>query len=155
MSDPTLAKTLREIGFAEALQPARSLRHIEAVKEVINETRDINPAAASPFRTPLTLHWASGSTARPRVARAGTLAVVAAYAGTAPSTGDAKITVTSTSQYSGTDTLYVLTIPDGTKFAEESIAVPVSAGARLGATVTTANGAAAVDIDVVINQGGA
>ena len=81
MSDPTLAKTLRELKFAETVFPAKSLRHIEAVKEVINETRDINPAAASPFRTPLTMHWASGSTSRQRVARAGTLAVVAVSAG--------------------------------------------------------------------------
>ncbi len=153
MSDPSLAKILRDIKFAEALQPAEILRQQEANKRVIDVTGSINTKAANPFRTPLVMHWASGDTSRKRVARAGTVALLGAYASTAPSSGDAKVTLTSATAASGTETLIVLTIPVGSQFADVTTAISVPSGSWLSATVTTANGVAGVSISVTINQG--
>ena len=52
MSDPNLAKILRDTGLAEALQPRATIRQLAATKTVIDETGAINPPAAAPFRTP-------------------------------------------------------------------------------------------------------
>lgn len=153
MVDSSLAKIIRDTGLAQVLQPAAELRQQQANARVIDETGAISRQAAAPFRTPLAMHWAPSDTSRKRVARAGSVALLAAYASTAPTTGDAKITLTSMTALSGVETLVVLTIPQGESFAEVSSLIAVSSGAWIGTVVTTANGAAGISVSVTISQG--
>jgi hypothetical protein len=153
MSDPTLAKILRDVGLARAIQPPDTIRQLAATKTVIDETGAINPPAAAPFRSPQTMQWAPGGTNRQRVTRAGTISLVAAYASTAPTTGNATVTVTQVTEAGGTDTIATLTIPDESQFADATPQVAVPAGAWLLASVTTANGASGVSIALDIRTG--
>jgi hypothetical protein len=153
MSDPTLAKILRDVGLARAIQPPDTIRQLAATKTVIDETGAINPPAAAPFRTPQTMHFPPGAVGRQRVSRAGTLSLVSAYATTPPGPGNATITVTAWTADGGTQTIATLTIPAGSEEASITPQVAVPAGARILAAVTTASGAAGVSIDLDIRTG--
>jgi hypothetical protein len=152
MSDPTLAKILRDVGLARAIQPPDTIRQLAATKTVIDETGAINPPAAAPFRTPQTMHFPPGAVGRQRVSRAGTMSLVSAYATTPPS-GNATVTVTAWTADGGTQTIATLTIPAGSEEASITPQVAVPAGARILAAVTTASGAAGVSIDLDIRTG--
>jgi hypothetical protein len=77
-----------------------------------------------------------------------------AYASTAPTSGDAVITVTQVTQDGGTESLGSVVSPDETQFSDpdtlSGLPVAVPAGAWLSATVTTANGASGVSISATI-----
>lgn len=152
MSDPDLEKIIRDTGLARALKSEAEIRFMAVAQTVIDETGSINPVAAAPFRTPQPMHFPPGAVGRQRVLRAGTLALISAYATTPPS-GNATITVTAWTADGGTQTIATLTIPAGSEEASITPQVAVPAGARILAAVTTASGAAGVSIDLDIRTG--
>lgn len=145
-------RIFRELNVAEVLAPRAVLRQQEAMRRVIDETGKINPKAATPFRTPRILDYDVGTTRPMRAGRAGTLALASIRCGTAPSTGDAVITITIESVLSGSDT-YPVTVPNGQTYVDETFAVPVNASDWIGLAVTTANGASAVSASLTVNVG--
>lgn len=141
---------LREIGFAEVLEPKRDLRHREAVKRTIDPTgRIITPSA-----TAVVFNWDAGSTSKRVTGSAGTITMLAAHCATAPSTGDATVTLTAETEEGGLQTIGTLTIPEGQRMANTTLGVQVTALTWLGATVTTANGASGVSIGARMSTGG-
>ena len=148
-----LAQLIRQTGLAEAIQPARAIRQAQAVAVVVDETGKINRSAVAPFLPPIAFQWASGSTSRQRVPRAGTIVLLAAFASTAPSTGDATVTLTQMTEASGEETIATLRIAEDAQFGDAQPMVQVPAGAWLGAIVTVANGASGVSISCTMNVG--
>ena len=149
MSDPVLAKLFRDIGWAEAVIPATELQQGQANKRVIDQTGAMIADAIAPYLRGERFDWGPGDTKRQPTEKAGSLFLIRAYAGTAPSTGDATITVTMVTE-SGSETIATVRIPDGQQFSDpdtaEGLPYAVPAAAWLGATVTTANGASGVNI---------
>lgn len=145
-----MERIFRESGLADVLMPAESLRHAEAVKRTIGVNGDISEREAAPFRTPLVMTWDAGSTSKRRAGRAGSVAILAAHCSTAPSSGDATVTLTMETEASGVETIGTLTIPQGQRMADTTLHVQVPAGGWLGATVTTANGASGVSLALTL-----
>jgi hypothetical protein len=148
-----LERIFRDTGLAEALQPRQSLELQEAARRVIDPTGKIQPQAATPFRTPRFLDYAVGTTPPQRVGRAGTLTLASIRCGTAPSTGDATITVTVESLLEGADA-HVVTVPNGDTYADAPLAVPVNASDWIGVAVTSAEGASGVSASLTVTIGG-
>ncbi len=147
-----LERIVHEIGLAEALMPRATLHQLEAVGRVIDPTGDIDPRKADPFRTPRCIDYDVGTTGYRRADKAGTLALVSIRCGTAPTTGDATITVTVESPINGTDT-YPVTVPQGSTYADIVMSVPVSASDWIGVAVSNANGAGGVSASLTITIG--
>ena len=104
MADSRLLAILDRVGLAETNEPQEWLRHRQAVETAIDLTGKVNPKAA-PKPSPQVLSWGPSSTTRFRAARAGTVVLLSVYATTAPTTGDATVTLTQTTQDGGTETL--------------------------------------------------
>ncbi len=150
MSD--LSRALIDAGWADAVLPADHLQYQEALRRVVDPTGRILETAAKPFRTPVGFRWGPGDTGRWPMIRAGMAVLLRAFATTAPSSGNATVTMTWVSESTGGESL-TLTIPQGRQFREVVIAAPIPAGAWVGATVTTANGASGVSIGATIETG--
>ncbi len=154
MDSSVAARIFRESGLAEELIPRRELRHRDAVQRVIDVTGAINDRSAAPFRSPQSITWKPADTGGDAAVRAGSAVLIRAYATTAPTTGDATITVTKVTEFGGSDALPAVTIPKGSQFGDVVITVPVEAGAWFTRAVTVANGAAGISVQLVINHGG-
>lgn len=152
MSDD-LGRAFRDLRIGELIRPAQSIRRDAAVDTAIDLTGRVNPKAA-PKPSPQVLSWGPSSTTRQRVVRAGTVVLLSVYATTAPTTGDATVTLTQTTQDGGTETLASVKVPDGSNFSDgdtqSGLPVQVPNGGWLFASVTTANGAAGVNISVTV-----
>ena len=146
-------RILRDVGLAESMQSAEDLRLMDAVKRVIDPTGKIVGRAAAPFRTPRMLDYTVGTTLPQRAGRAGTLALVSVRCGTAPSTGDATITVTKESELSGIES-YDVTVPKTDTYADMVMAEPVNASDWFSVAVTDAEGASSVSASLTITIGG-
>lgn len=148
-----LNELYRNSGLPKARRTQETLRQQAAVDMAIDITGKVNPAAL-PSSTPLALSWGPSDTRRIATSRAGTVVMLRAFATTAPSTGDAVITLTSTTETGGTETLATVRIPNSTQFSDADsivgLPVPVPAGAWLYASVTSANGASGVSIGCTI-----
>lgn len=144
---------LRDVNLAGSMQPAEELRLMDAVKRVIDPTGKIVGKAAAPFRTPRFLDFTVGTTLPQRAGRAGTLALVSVRCGTAPSTGDAVITVTKESALSGSET-YDVTVSNGETYSDMILAEPVNASDWFGVAVSSAEGASGVSASITITIGG-
>ena len=140
---------IRETGLTRAIHTRTMLRQQEAVAVAIDPTGKVTPYAA-PKLPPIDYTWGPSSTTRYRVPRATTLVLLAAYATTAPSSGDATVEVTATTETGGTETIATLTIPEDSQFADTIPNVAVPAGAWLYGSVSTANGASGVNISVTL-----
>jgi hypothetical protein len=148
-----LERIFRDTGLAEALQPRQSLELQEAVRRVVDPTGKILPPAANPFRTPRFIDFDVGTTRKRRVGRAGTLTLASVTCDTAPSTGDATITITVTSELEGAES-YVVTVPQGETDTDHTMAVPVNASDKIAMAVTSAEGASGVSATLTVNLGG-
>lgn len=151
MSD--LHRIFHESGVSRARRTRETLQYQQALEQAVDPTGKVIRTAL-PANTPLVFDWAPSDTSRKATARAGTLVMLRAYASTAPSTGDAVITLTMVTEASGTETLATVRIPDDAQFSNPDtltgIPYPVPAGAWLGATVTTANGASGISISATM-----
>ena len=149
-ADARLLEILDQTGLASTLEPQRDLRQRQAAAMAIDINGKVIPRAA-PAPTPMSYSWGPSSTTRYRAARACLLTLVDAYATTAPTTGDAIVTITMTTEAGGTETIATATIPDESQFATpETPNIPVPAGAWIYASVTTANGASGVSISTTL-----
>jgi hypothetical protein len=99
------------------------------------------------------LDYTVGTTLPQRAGRAGTLALVSVRCSTAPSTGDATITVTKESELSGIES-YDVTVPTGDTYADMVMAEPVNASDWFSVAVTDAEGASSVSASLTITIGG-
>ncbi len=153
MDSSAAARIFRESGVAEELFPRADLRHQESIRHTIDPTGAIIGAAAAPFRTPVLLSWSPGSTQYQPSPRAGTAAMLRARCVTAPTTGDATVSLTMETEFSGADVVATMTIPLGSRFADTVLTVPTDAGAWFLASVTTANGTAGVSLALTIDLG--
>jgi hypothetical protein len=153
MSDAKLRKAIRDMGWGEKLQPPEVLRQLESLSRTVDPTGALFPSAAAPFIVPHVFQWGPGSTQRQRVARAGKLTVMAAYAATAPTTGDAIITMSRITSSSGATNIASLVMDKGTQFAEASFDISLPGGAWILATLSTANGAANVSMSASVSGG--
>jgi hypothetical protein len=137
-------------GLKRARGTVQTIRQLESLRMAVDENGKVLPPAL-PASTPLDPSWGPGDALkRYRTARAGTVAILDAFAATAPSTGDALITLTKTTPTSGTETIATVRIPNGSQFADPETLIwqarDVPAGAWLNAVVTTPNGAGSVSI---------
>jgi hypothetical protein len=153
MSNAKLRKAVRDMRWAERVQPPPVLRQLESLSRTVDPTGAITPSAAAPFIVPQVFQWGPGSTSRQRVARAGRLTVLAAYAATAPTTGDAIITLTRITPSSASTPIATVIIDNGTQFGEVSLDIAIPGGSWLLATVTTTNGAANVSMSASVSGG--
>lgn len=152
--DTELQRIVRQSGLLDALVPREQERLLQAVRQTIGPLGEINPNMARPFKASQVMQWDPGNTGRQRVGTAGQVIILAAYAATPPSTGDAVVTLTHLNELTSEETLATVTIPQGASFSsfESLVGCPsdVLAGAWLGASVSTANGASGVSISVTI-----
>lgn len=152
MSDD-LGRAFRDLRIGELIRPAQSIRRDAAVDTAIDLTGRVNPKAA-PKPSPQVLSWGPSSTTRLRVPRACTVVLLAVYATTAPTTGDATVTLTQTTQDGGTETLASVQVPDGANYSDgdtqSGLPVQVPNGAWLFASVTDAQGMSGASISCTL-----
>jgi hypothetical protein len=146
---------IRSLGTMETLFPAEQILQDAAIRATHDRAGRLTPAEAQRLRRPQSLGIDPSSNKRKRVSRAGQVTLLAAYAETAPTTGNATITVTAYTEAGGAVTIGTVSITVGRQ-AGEAVPSPatasVPAGAWIGATITTANGAADVSVDVEVRQ---
>lgn len=149
MTSRDLSRSLQRLALT--LEPPTLLQQREANSRAIDRTtgRMTSPALAD-ARDPQTITWKPADTGGDAAVRAGLATLIRAYATTAPTTGDAVITVTKVSEFSGSDPLPTVTIPKGSNFGTAVIADPVEAGAWFTRAVTAAEGASGISVQLVI-----
>jgi len=140
--------------YLDVIQPVEVLRQQQANARVIDLAAGINPEALAPHLTPLVVRWGPSDTGRWPIARSGQAVMLRACAETPPSSGPATVTVTVLTEFSGSETIATLTIPQNQQFGAVALAYDLPAGAWVGATVTTANGASGVSIALTVSVGG-
>jgi hypothetical protein len=147
-------KMLRDIRFTEKSHPTHELQQNYANTRSIGRDGSIFREAVEPFLRGEKVSWGPSDTRKQPIEKAGDLYLITAYATTAPSTGDATITITMTTEAGGTENIGTVRILDGYNFSDpdtmEGVPYPVPANAWLGGTVTTANGASGVNIAALV-----
>lgn len=140
--------------LARTLEPPAVLQQREATSRAIDSTtgRLTSPALAD-ARDPQTIDFTPAETGGKRAVRAGFAILIAAYATTAPTTGDATITITKVTEFGGSEALPVVTIPQGSNFGDVVISVPVESGSWFTRAFTVANGASGISVQLVIRPG--
>ena len=144
--------------FARVAEPPVVLQQRQAVGVAIDPATGTVYANALPSSTPLDPSWGPGDALRRyRTPRAGNVSMLAAFCTTPPSTGDAVITLTKTTETGGTETIATVRIPRGKQFSDPETLIwqarDVPAGAWLGASVTTVNSASGVNIGATVDIG--
>lgn len=139
--------------LVHVLLPPEQLRHDAAMRQTVDAAGRIDPTAAAPLRTPITLDWSTIDGRPKRSPQAGMLALLWAHANTAPSSGSCVIQYTLETKQMGATPIATVTIPQGQTYGEAVFAQPLPAGALLNPTVTSAGGAFAVSTGVVIKGG--
>jgi len=145
-----LQRIVRESGLVDVLRPADQVRQQAAVGRVIDPAGGLHPRALAPYLPPLVMTWPQGSTQRHRAAAAGTAVLLAAYAVTPPSTGNAIVTLTLVSPSQGLTTIATCQITQASSFGEAQLDYPIPAGAWLHAALTTPAGASAVSTSLTV-----
>lgn len=142
--------------LARTLEPADRLHLLDAARGVIDPTtRRLTSPALADARDPQTITWKPADTGGDFAVRAGMAVLIRAYASTPPTTGDARITITKTTEFGGSEALPAVTIPNGANWGPLVIAVPVEAGAYFSRAVTAAEGASGITVQLVIKPGAA
>jgi hypothetical protein len=143
MADPYYTKILRDIGLSEAIIPAHDLQQQQANTRVIDHNGDVIRAAIAPYLRGEKFTWGPSDIRKIPTEKAGNLSLITAYATTAPTTGDATVTITITTP-SGTETVGTVRIPEDTQFSDpdtaEGLPYAVPAGAWLAYTVDAQGG---------------
>lgn len=142
-------RILRDVNLAGSMQPAEMLLLLEDMRQVVMRGGKINPKAAQVFRTPRRIDYTVGTTLPLPADQAGILLRVSVRCGTAPSTGDAHITITRTSDLNGIET-YVVTVPEGDSTGYLYPNEPVNATDWFGIAVTDAEGASGISATITI-----
>lgn len=152
MSD--INRIVEESGLAHVIFPPDQLRHDAEIRKAVDAAGRIDPNAAAPLRTPITLDWSTIDGRPKRTPQSGTLVLIWAHANTAPSSGPCVIQYTMETKTQGATPIGVVTIAQGQTIGEANLSQPLPAGAYLNPTVTSAGGASAVSTGVVIKGGG-
>lgn len=131
----------------ETLSPAEAAKLQKVVEQVVNRSGGVNRETVLGLLPTLVSRWEPSDAGGDFVPQASTVMGLTAYANTAPSTGNALITLSIERPGAGREAIGTVQILQG-----EPAAVPVTlaqdapAGSWLFATVTTANGASGVTI---------
>ncbi len=148
-----LAKTYRRLGVSAARTSRKQLYRQQAAERVYDDAGNLTDEAARRLRSPEKMGWGPSSTQAHEVLRSGTITRLSAYATTAPSTGDATITVTQYIPETGlVETIATVTILEAQKVGRVRPLVAVAAGVWIAATVTDAKGASGVSTNLTIGQ---
>lgn len=142
-----LNRRYRELHATLRRQEAGDLRAIDTVRGAFDGAGRLDPDQVRSILPPVDWHWSPGDTGGRRAPRAGRITLLAAYAATPPSGGNAVVTYTLVTPLGG-DTV-TLVIPDGVQWADSGdspVVLDVPAGGIVFAEVTTANGAAGVSM---------
>lgn len=141
--------------LATTLEPPTVLHQREATRRAVDVQGRLTPQAIADARDPQTIVWKPADTGGDAAVRAGTATLIRAYATTAPTAGTAgaTITITKVTEFGGSEDLPTVNIPAEVNFGTEVIATPVEAGAWFVRTVTTANGASGISVQLVIQPG--
>lgn len=148
-----LAQIVKDSGLADVLLPPEQLRHDAAMRQTVDAAGRIDPTAAAPLRTPITLDWSTIDGRPKRSPQSGALVLIWAHANTAPSSGPCVIQYTMETKTQGATPIGTVTIAQGQAIGEANLSQPLPAGAYLNPTITSAGGASAVSTGVVIKGG--
>lgn len=153
MSDPAFGKALRDIKFAERLFPQERLRQFAALRRTADNQGVVFPEAIAPYRMPQVIAMSASGAIRQRVVRAGKITLISAHAGTAPTTGDAVLSITSLSEDSPTAVVIAtVTIPNGQSFGQSAPMISVDTGQWLLASTTSSGSGSSFSVSINITQ---
>ena len=140
--------------IGQAIVDPGTQRLLEDTSVTIMRGGGIDPRAAKPFKSSQVMQWSPGDTGRQRAGTAGTAVMAFAFAETAPTAGDALITVTQIVENQSEETLGFFRIQQGRQFSSPESAVgfpaPIAVGGWIKATVTEPSGATGISISLTI-----
>jgi hypothetical protein len=147
----TLGRGIRRSGILQRLQSPEQIQHQQALVRFIDPiTGQItDPKALAPYLPLVGGEWGEWQ----RVRQPSVLLLLAVRATTAPSSGDALISLQQDTEASGVETLVTLRIPEGQRFASVTPMVPILAGAWLGYALTTTAGASGISVSYSLKVG--
>ena len=154
MSDPAFGKALRDIGFADRLFPSSTERQLDALKRTVDNTGALAPEAIAPYRSPQVMAWAPLTTHYQRVTKAGVLTLISVYASTAPTSGNALISLFAISELEPTTLSVVASVNvfQNQKFGTASPMIPVQTGLWLIPSLTTSASGSGFNVSINITQ---